>query len=68
MPRIATRGDVSNPKRKGYDFRIDDFLFRAAVGPNRQMTIESSDVKGQEIDVRQNAEDFYKKLRSYIFT
>ena len=33
MPRIATRGDVSNPKRKGYDFRIDDFLFRAAIGP-----------------------------------
>ena len=62
MPRIATRGDVSNPKRKGYDFRIDDFLFRAAVGPNRQMTIESSDVRGQEIDVRQNAEDFTRNL------
>ena len=62
MPRIATRGDVSNPKRKGYDFRIDDFLFRAAVGPNRQMTIESSDVKGQEIDVRQNPEDFTRNL------
>ena len=62
MPRIATRGDVSNPKRKGYDFRIDDFLFRAAVGPNRQMTIESSDVRGQEIDVRQNAEDFSKNI------
>lgn len=62
MPRIATRADVSNPKRKGYDFRIDDFLFRAAVGPNRQMTIESSDVRGQEIDVRQNAEDFTRNL------
>ena len=62
MPRIATRGDVSNPKRKGYDFRIDDFLFRAAVGPNRQMSIESSDVRGQEIDVRQNAEDFTRNL------
>ena len=62
MPRIATRGDVSNPKRKGYDFRIDDFLLRAAVGPNRQMTIESSDVKGQEIDVRQNPEDFTRNL------
>tara|TARA_R100001509_G_scaffold165443_1_gene147111 strand:+ start:1575 stop:3515 length:1941 start_codon:yes stop_codon:yes gene_type:complete len=58
MPRIPTIGDVLNPKRKGYDFRIDNFLFRAAVGPNRQMTIESSDVRGQEIDVRQNAEDF----------
>ena len=62
MPRIATRGDVSNPKRKGYDFRIDDFLFRAAIGPNRQMSIESSDVRGQEIDVRQNAEDFTRNL------
>ena len=62
MPRIPTTADVINPKRKGYDFRIDDFLFRAAVGPNRQMTIESSDVKGQEIDVRQNAEDFTRNL------
>ena len=62
MPRIATRGDVSNPKRKGYDFRIDDFLFRAAIGPNRQMSIESSDVRGQERDVRQNAEDFTRNL------
>jgi len=62
MPRIPTIGDVLNPKRKGYDFRIDDFLFRAAVGPNRQMTIESSDVRGQEIDVRQNAEDFTRNL------
>ena len=35
MPRIPTSGDVVNPKRKGYDFRIDNFLFRAAVGPNR---------------------------------
>ena len=62
MPRIPTSGDVVNPKRKGYDFRIDNFLFRAAVGPNRQMTIESSDVQGQEIDVRQNPEDFTRNL------
>ena len=58
MPRIPTSGDVINPKRKGYDFRIDNYLLRAAVGPDRQMTIQSSDVQGQDIDVRQNAEDF----------
>ena len=58
MPRIPTSGDVLNPHRKGYDFRIDNYLLRAAIGHNRQMTIQSSDVQGQEIDVRQNAEDF----------
>ena len=45
MVRLTTQAEVSNPKRKGYDFRIDSFLFRAAVGPNRQMTIQSSDVQ-----------------------
>ena len=62
MPRIATTGDVNNPKRKGYDFRIDDFLFRSAVGPGREMIIESSDVQANEIDVRQNPEDFTRNV------
>ena len=26
MPRLTTQSDVLNPKRKGYDFRIDNFL------------------------------------------
>ena len=49
MPRLTTQSDVTNPQRKGYDFRIDDFLLRAATGPSqdRQMIIQSSDV-GQE--------------------
>ena len=61
MPRLTTQSDVTNPQRKGYDFRIDDFLLRAATGPSqdRQMIIQSSDV-GQEnaVNVKQNAEDF----------
>jgi len=61
MPRLTTQSDVTNPQRKGYDFRIDDFLLRAAIGPSqdRQMIIQSSDV-GQEnaVNVKQNAEDF----------
>ena len=62
MVRLSTRADVSNPKRKGYDFRIDDFLFRAAIGPNRQMTIQSSDVQTQDLNVNQNPEDFTRNL------
>jgi len=62
MPRIATTGDVNNPKRKGYDFRIDNFLFRSAIGPGREMIIESSDVQANEIDVRQNPEDFTRNV------
>jgi len=61
MPRLTTQSDVINPQRKGYDFRIDDFLLRASIGPSqdRQMIIQSSDV-GQEgtVNVKQNAEDF----------
>jgi len=62
MPRLTTQAEVSNPKRKGYDFRVDDFLFRAAVGPNRQMTIQSSDVQTQDLNVAQNPEDFTRNI------
>ena len=62
MPRLTTQAEVSNPKRKGYDFRVDDFLFRAAVGPNRQMTIQSSDVQTQDLNVSQNPEDFTRNI------
>ena len=62
MVRLSTRADVSNPKRKGYDFRIDDFLFRAAISPERQMTIQSSDVDTQDINVNQNPEDFTRNI------
>ena len=58
MPRLTTQAEVSNPKRKGYDFRIDNQLYRSAVGPGRDMTIQSSDVEGGQVNVRQNAEDF----------
>ena len=62
MVRLATQAEVSNPKRKGYDFRVDDFLFRAAIGPNRQMTIQSSDVQTQDLNVAQNPEDFTRNI------
>ena len=35
MPRLTTQSDVTNPQRKGYDFRIDNFLLRAAIGPTQ---------------------------------
>ena len=58
MVRLATQAEVSNPQRKGYDFRIDNFLLRAAISSDRQMTIQSSDVETQDINVAQNPEDF----------
>ena len=62
MPRLATTADVVNPQRKGYDFRIDDFLFRAAINTEQPMTIESSDVQTQDINVNQNPEDFTRNI------
>ena len=62
MPRLTTQAEVSNPKRKGYDFRIDNQLYRAAIGPNRDMTIQSSDVTERDVNVRQNPEDFTSNL------
>ena len=67
MPRLTTQAEESNPKRKGYDFRLDNQLYRAAINPNQQMIIESSDV-GQEnsVNVKQNAEDFTSNIGRVI--
>jgi hypothetical protein len=63
MPRVADINNTPNPKRYGYDVRIDNILLRSAVSPNREMTIQSSDVQtGQQVNVRQNAEDFTTNL------
>ena len=62
MPRVATTINISNPKRYGYDVRIDDRLLRSAVGPGREMQIQSSDVQEGQINVKQNPEDFTSNL------
>jgi hypothetical protein len=62
MPRVATTINTSNPKRYGYDVRIDDILLRSAVGPGREMQIQSSDVQEGQVNVKQNAEDFTSNL------
>ena len=62
MPRVATTSIVSNPKQYGYDIQLDDVLLRTAVGPNVQMTIQSSEVEEAGINVKQNPEDFTSNL------
>ena len=62
MPRLTTQAEESNPKRKGYDFRLDNQLYRSAVGPGREMTIQSSDVADAGVNVRQNPEDFTSNI------
>jgi hypothetical protein len=62
MPRVATTINTSNPQRYGYDVRIDDILLRTAVGPGREMQIQSSDVQEGQVNVKQNAEDFTSNL------
>lgn len=62
MPRVASTSNIRNPKRYGYDVRLDNLYFRAAIGPNREMTIQSSDVQEGQINVKQNPEDFTSNL------
>ena len=57
MPRVPTTADVTNPHRKGYDFRLDNLLFRAAISPDRQLVIRSAEFPSQQIDLQQNPED-----------
>lgn len=63
MPRVATTNLITNPKRYGYDCQLDNIYLRTAVAPGREMTIQSSDVQsGQNINVKQNPEDFTSNL------
>ena len=62
MPRVANTSIVSNPQRYGYDIRLDSLYFRTAIGPGREMTIQSSDVQESQINVKQNPEDFTSNL------
>ena len=63
MPRVATTDLINNPKRYGYDFRVDRLLLRAAISPERPMTIQSSDVNANDnVNVKQNPEDFTSNL------
>ena len=63
MPRVATKNNLKNPKRFGYDCSIDNVYLRTAIGPGREMTIQSSDVQaGQNVNVKQNPEDFTSNL------
>ena len=63
MARVASTSNVRNPRRFGYDIRLDNIYLRTAVGPDRAMTIQSSDVQqGQQVNVKQNPEDFTSNL------
>ena len=63
MARVASTSTVRNPRRFGYDIRLDNLYLRTAVGPGREMTIQSSDVQaGQQVNVKQNPEDFTSNL------
>ena len=62
MPRIANTLSVQNPKRYGYDIRLGNNLYRSAIGPGREMTIQSSNVEDGQINVKQNPEDFTSNL------
>ena len=63
MVRVASTSNVRNPKRYGYDCRLDNIYLRTAVAPGRELSIASSDVQaGQNINVKQNPEDFTSNL------
>ena len=63
MVRVANTTSIKNPKRYGYDIQLDNIYLRTAVGPGREMTIQSSDVQaGQQVNVKQNPEDFTSNL------
>ena len=63
MPRVANTSNINNPKRYGYDVQLDNIYLRTATAPGRELVIQSSDINtGNQINVKQNPEDFTSNL------
>ena len=62
MARVPSTLSIRNPKSLGYDIRLGTNLYRTAIGPGREMTIQSSNVEDGQINVKQNPEDFTSNL------
>ena len=54
---VPTTERVSAPRSSGYSMNMDGVWYRLAVGPGREMVIESAPLQAPQVSTAQNAED-----------
>ena len=62
MAVLPSSANTSNPKALGYEANIDDLYLRFAVGPGRQMNINTAPLQAQAIQTSETPEDFQQEF------
>ena len=62
MAVLPSSANTSNPKALGYEANIDDLYLRFAVGPGRQMNINTAPLQAQAIATSETPEDFQQEF------
>ena len=62
MAVLPSSANTSNPQALGYEANLDDLFLRFAVGPGRQMNINTAPLQAQAIQTSETPEDFQQEF------
>ena len=62
MSVLPSPSNTSAPQSKGYEANLDDLLLRFAVGPGRQLNINTAPLQAQAIQTSETPEDFQQEF------
>ena len=62
MAVLPSPSNTSEPKSQGFEANLDDLFLRFAVGPGRQMNINTAPLQAQAIQTSETPEDFQQEF------
>src|SRR5210317_1236592 len=62
MAVLPSPSNTSAPKAQGFEANLDDLFLRFAVGPGRQMNINTAPLQAQAIQTSETPEDFQQEF------
>ena len=62
MAVLPSPSNTSEPKAQGFEANIDDLFLRFAVGPGRQMNINTAPLQAQAVQTSETPEDFQQEF------
>ena len=62
MAVLPSPANTSEPQAQGFEANLDDLYLRFAVGPGRQMNINTAPLQAQAIQTSETPEDFQQEF------
>ena len=62
MAVLPSPANTSAPESQGFEANLDDLFLRFAVGPGRQMNINTAPLQAQAIQTSETPEDFQQEF------